>query len=82
MLRATSATEDGYLTPACLRPLFCGVTGTFFMAGMAGVIAVAAWEFDGQDIQHGMIVNTPCQSVNGPAVHQYSSNGDETLFGQ
>jgi len=55
--------------------------GAFLMTIKARVVASAAWEFNSQDVEDGMVMFTPCQAVNGLAVDQASADGYEASQG-
>jgi hypothetical protein len=50
------ATEDGWGVPFGLGPGFEGVVGEGVVAVFAGVVGGAAFHFDGDDVEEGVVV--------------------------
>jgi hypothetical protein len=55
--------------------------GTLFVALVAGVILVTAWELDGKNVQNGMVMNAPGKSVNRLAEYQVLAYRDKASLG-
>lgn len=51
--------EDGGLVSLFARPLLCGVVRSLGVAQVAGIVAVAAGESNGDDIEFGGVVDAP-----------------------
>lgn len=68
------ATEDGLGIKFFFWPYGSRVICGFFMAGVAWIVPVATVEFDGNDIQRGVPVNTPRL-----VIHRLAENGN-TLY--
>ena len=58
------AAEDGRLVELVLRPLLRGVVGGLGVAEVAGIVAVAAGEADGDDVDFGGVVDAPSVIVD------------------
>lgn len=69
---AAYATENGLFIKFVFRPNRGRMICSFFMAGVAWIVLVTAIEFDGNDIQRGMPVNTPRLVIHGLAVNGYT----------
>lgn len=63
------ATEDAFGIKFFFGPYGGRMVCSFFMAGEAWIVLVTAIEFDGNDIQRGMPVNTPRLVIHGLAVN-------------
>lgn len=63
------ATEDAFCIKFFFGPYGGRMVCSFFMAGEAWIVLVAAVEFDGNDIQRGVPVNTPRLIIHGLAVN-------------
>ncbi len=63
------ATEDAFGIKFFFGPYGGCMICSFFMARVARIIPVAAVEFDGDDIQRGVPVNTPRLVIHGLAVN-------------
>lgn len=67
---AAYATENGLFIKFVFRPNRGRVICGFFMAGETRIVPVAAVEFDGNNIQRGVPVNTPRLVIHGLAVNR------------
>lgn len=52
-----AAAEDSFLVPFGLGPEFDGVVGQCVVAVFAGVVDAAAFHFDGDDVQRGLVMD-------------------------
>lgn len=68
------ATENAFCIKFFFGPYVSRMICSFFMAGEAWIVLVAAVEFDGNDIQRGVPVNTPRL-----VIHRLAKNGN-TLY--
>lgn len=67
---AAYATEDAFSIKFFFGPYGSRMVCGFFMAGVAWIVLVTAVEFDGNDIQRGVPVNTPRLVIHGLAVNR------------
>lgn len=69
-----NSTKNSFLVKFCFWPDFMFMISFFFMTGKAGIILVAAFEFDRYDIQLGMPVHTASLVVHRLTKHIDSSD--------
>lgn len=67
---AAYATENGLFVKFVFRPNRGRVICGFFVAGETRIVPVATVEFDGNDIQRGVPVNTPRLIIHRLAVNR------------
>ncbi len=70
-LVTADSTENCFLIKFSLGPNLMFVIGFFLMAGKAGIVFIAAFEFDCDDIQVGMPMN-----ATGLVVHWLTKNAN------
>jgi len=75
-LVSTDSAKNGFLIKFGFRPNPMLMIGLFLMTGKAGIVLLAALEFDGNDIQFGMPMHTA-----GLVVHRLSKHIDSTDLG-
>lgn len=61
--------QDGGLVELVWWPLLCGMIRCLGMAEVAGIVAVAAGEADGDDIEFGGVVDAPSVIIDRRAEH-------------
>jgi len=70
----TDTADHCFFIKLGFRPHLCCMSGCLFMAGEARVIFIAALEFNGDDVEAGMVMRASCLMIDGFAVDHCAVN--------